>query len=106
LLPARGRLAFASGQFRKNLRPQTEQISSPARQRSAGILAVFQAPTTPQKEKSAHVRRMVSWLYRVGAYAGKGYRQLFIKNDTVVFRVDENKKQVLIVTVRYSKSSF
>lgn len=41
-----------------------------------------------------------------GAYASKGYRQLFIKNFTVICRVDEAKKQVIIVTVRYSKSQF
>ena len=41
-----------------------------------------------------------------GAYANKGYRQLFIKNFTVIYRVDEAKKQVIIVTVRYSKSQF
>ena len=41
-----------------------------------------------------------------GAYANKGYRQLSIKNFTVVYRVDDTKKQVVIVTVRYSKSQF
>lgn len=43
---------------------------------------------------------------RVGMYAGKGYRQLFVKNYTVIYRVDEKAKEVLVVTVRYSKSSF
>ena len=43
---------------------------------------------------------------RVGAYAGKGYRQLFVKNYTVVFRIDEEHKTVIIVTVRYSASQF
>ncbi|PKM78464.1 MAG: type II toxin-antitoxin system RelE/ParE family toxin [Firmicutes bacterium HGW-Firmicutes-15] len=41
-----------------------------------------------------------------GAYANKGYRQLFTKNFTLIYRVDETKKQVVIVTVRYSKSQF
>jgi toxin ParE1/3/4 len=41
-----------------------------------------------------------------GVYANKGYRQLFIKNFTVIYRVDEINKQVVIVTVRYSKSQF
>jgi addiction module RelE/StbE family toxin len=41
-----------------------------------------------------------------GAYAGKGYRQLFVKNYTVIFRVDEAKATVNIVTVRYSASQF
>lgn len=43
---------------------------------------------------------------RQGAYAGRGYRQLFVKNYTVIFRVDEAAKQVIIVTVRYSRSQF
>ncbi len=43
---------------------------------------------------------------RVGAYANKGYRQLFVNNFTIVYRIDEEKKQVLIVTVKYSKSEF
>ena len=43
---------------------------------------------------------------RVGAYANRGYRQLFIKNYTVVFRIDEGDKQVIIVTIRYSASNF
>jgi len=41
-----------------------------------------------------------------GAYANKGYRQLFIKNFTIVYRIDETKKQVIIVTVKYAKSEF
>ncbi len=43
---------------------------------------------------------------RIGAYADKGYRQLFVRNYTVSFRVDEEEKTVLIVTVRYSASQF
>lgn len=43
---------------------------------------------------------------REGAYANKGYRQLFVKNFTVVYRIDEAKKQVIIITVRYSRSQF
>lgn len=43
---------------------------------------------------------------RSGAYANKGYRQLFVKNYTVIYRIDESEKEVLIVTVRYSKSIF
>ena len=43
---------------------------------------------------------------RVGAYANKGYRQLFINNFTIIYRINEMKKQVIIVTVRYSKSEF
>ena len=43
---------------------------------------------------------------QTGAYAGKGYRQLFVKNYTVVFRVDETSRTVVVVTVRYSPSQF
>ena len=43
---------------------------------------------------------------RVGAYAKRGYRQLFVDNYTIVFRVDELHKMVLVVTVRYTPSQF
>ncbi|WP_072911481.1 type II toxin-antitoxin system RelE/ParE family toxin [Desulforamulus aeronauticus] len=43
---------------------------------------------------------------RVGAYASRGYRQLFVKNFTIVYRIDERKKEVIIVAVRYSRSEF
>ena len=41
-----------------------------------------------------------------GIYAGKGYRQLFVRNYTVIYRVDELTKSVIVVTVRYSASDF
>ena len=41
-----------------------------------------------------------------GIYANRGYRQLLIGNFTAVYRVDEAKKLVIIVTVRYSRSQF
>lgn len=43
---------------------------------------------------------------RRGSYANKGYRQLFVGNYTVIFRIDEPKRQVIVVTVRYSPSEF
>lgn len=43
---------------------------------------------------------------RTGAYAKRGCRQLFVKNYTAVFRVDEAKKTVIVITVRYSPSQF
>ena len=43
---------------------------------------------------------------RTGAFANRGYRQLFVKNFTVVYRIDEDKKRVIIVTVRYTPGSF
>ena len=41
-----------------------------------------------------------------GAYANRGYRQLFVENYTAIFRIDEAKKTVIVVTVRYSPSDF
>lgn len=43
---------------------------------------------------------------RVGAYANQGYRQLFYKNYTIIYRVLKEKKEVHIVTVRYTPSNF
>lgn len=43
---------------------------------------------------------------RTGAFANRGYRQLFVKNFTIVYRVDESRKMIIIVTVRYTPSSF
>ena len=43
---------------------------------------------------------------RTGAFANRGYRQIFVKNFTIVYRIDEVKKMVVIVTVRYTPSSF
>ena len=41
-----------------------------------------------------------------GAYANRGYRQLFVENYTVIFRINEAQKMVIVVTVRYSPSKF
>lgn len=43
---------------------------------------------------------------KVGTYAYKGYRQLFVKNFTIVYRIDENNKFVIIVTDKYNHSEF
>ena len=43
---------------------------------------------------------------RKGVYAYKGYRQMVVRSYIVLYRINEAKKQVLVVTVRYSKSSF
>lgn len=43
---------------------------------------------------------------RKGAYANKRYRQLFIENYAINYRVDGKQKQIIVVTVRYSKSRF
>lgn len=43
---------------------------------------------------------------RTGAFANRGYRQFFVKNFTIVYHIDEAGKMVIIVTVRYTPSSF
>ena len=43
---------------------------------------------------------------KTGAYANRGYRQIFVGNYTVIYRVDETDRQVIIVTVRYTPSQF
>lgn len=43
---------------------------------------------------------------RTGAFANRGYRQIFVKNFTIVYRIDDQKKMVIIVTIRYTPSSF
>ena len=37
----------------------------------------------------------------VGRYAEKGYKQLVVDNYLVIFRIDEKKKNVYVVTVQY-----
>lgn len=39
---------------------------------------------------------------RVGAYANGDYRQLFVKNYCIIYRVLKEKKEVHIVTIRYT----
>lgn len=41
----------------------------------------------------------------VGAYANRGYRQLLVKNYTIIYRIQEKQKKVIIVTVVYSRSN-
>lgn len=43
---------------------------------------------------------------RTGKYANKGYRQIFVKNFTIVYRINTDKKEVVILTVKYSRSEF
>ena len=43
---------------------------------------------------------------KIGVYANQGYRQMFVGNYTALFRIDETKKHVVIVTIRYSSSQF
>ena len=43
---------------------------------------------------------------KVGIYANKGYRQLFVKNYTIVYRADKKSKTVIVITVKYSHQNF
>ncbi|HEX3023165.1 MAG TPA: type II toxin-antitoxin system RelE/ParE family toxin [Lachnospiraceae bacterium] len=43
---------------------------------------------------------------KTGAFANRGYRQLFVKNFIIVYRIDEESRVVIIVTVRYTNSRF
>lgn len=43
---------------------------------------------------------------KIGWYANKGYRQLFVENYTIVYRIDEMIKQIIIVTVQHSLGNF
>ena len=58
--------------------------------------AIFSLEQLPEREP----------VRRVGAYANQGYRQLFVKNYTVIYHVHKEKREVHIVTVRYSRSQF
>ena len=41
-----------------------------------------------------------------GIYANKNYRQLFVKNYVIIYKVLKEQKEVHIVTVRYAPSNF
>lgn len=43
---------------------------------------------------------------KIGMFANKGYRQIFLNNFIIIYRVDSKKKQVIIVHVIYSKRDF
>jgi plasmid stabilization system protein ParE len=43
---------------------------------------------------------------RIGVYANGDYRQLFVKNYCIIYRVLKEKKEVHIVTIRYKPSTF
>ncbi|MCD7881244.1 MAG: type II toxin-antitoxin system RelE/ParE family toxin [Clostridiales bacterium] len=45
-------------------------------------------------------------LRRTGAYANGDYRQLFVKNYVIVYRVRKENREVHVVTVRYSPGCF
>ena len=40
---------------------------------------------------------------KTGIYAGRGYRELLVDNYTIIYRIDEKKEIVRVVTVQYNK---
>lgn len=76
-----------------------EQLSEPAvaaRMIDALEEAIFSLEAFPERGSAR----------RVGAYANQGYRQIFVKNYVIVYRVLKESKEVHIVTVRYAPSQF
>ena len=43
---------------------------------------------------------------KTGRYDNKNYRQLFVENYVIVYKVVEESKKVIIMTVKYAKSNF
>lgn len=43
---------------------------------------------------------------KTGYYANKNYRQLFVENYVIVYKVVEEDNKVIIMTVRYARSNF
>lgn len=43
---------------------------------------------------------------KTGSFAQKGYRQIFVKNFTIIYRIIEREKKVVIVAVKYAPSNF
>jgi len=78
------------------------------------IAEAFKAPETAKNMVDALEEAILSLDHhpyrgverKVGVYGTRGYRQLFVKNFTVLYRIDEKEKSILIVTVRYSPSRF
>lgn len=43
---------------------------------------------------------------KTGAYAKKGYRQIFVKNFTIIYHINEEEKEVEVFTIRYTPRRF
>jgi len=43
---------------------------------------------------------------KTGTFANKGYRQIFSKNFTIIYRIDEDNRVVVVVTVRHTPNNF
>lgn len=60
---------------------------------------IYKALKSLEKFPQAHQDRLE------GRYIGKGYKQLLIDNYIAIFRIDETKKIVYVVTVQYQGRS-
>ena len=56
---------------------------------------IWAATETLDSYPSSHQDRLV------GKYAGRGYKQLLIDNYVAIFKIDEQRKTVYVVTVQY-----
>lgn len=78
------------------------------------IIEKFKEPDTAESlirdlEKAVYGLSMMperGALRKTGAFSNKNYRQIFVKNFTVVYRIDKSSRQVIVVTVRYTPSDF
>ena len=61
---------------------------------------IWDALKTLEKFPSSHQDRLE------GRYAGKGYKQLLIDNYIAIFKINEPKKTVCVVTVQYHGRNF
>lgn len=78
------------------------------------IATNFQAPESAEKVAEEIEEAIFSLeqfpgrgaLRKIGKYANQGYRQLFVRDYVIVYRVDPSQKQVLVITVQYGKRDF
>lgn len=43
---------------------------------------------------------------KTGSFANKGYRQIFVKNFIIIYRIIKIEKKIVIVAVKYAASNF
>ncbi|MEE1354071.1 MAG: type II toxin-antitoxin system RelE/ParE family toxin [Acutalibacteraceae bacterium] len=74
----------------------------------------LEAPNTAEKLISQIEQRILSLelfphrgtLRKTGIYSNGKYRQLFFKNYTIIYRINESNHQIIIVTICYSHRLF
>lgn len=77
----------------------TEQLREPGTAENMIILLEDSIRTLKQFPERNPLRR-------TGFYANRNYRQLFVKNYVIIYRVLPKEKEVHIVSVRYAPSQF